>query len=291
MTESGRRLSYDEGQWSLETSELVRLDRNLYRPEKRRIDGVDAILSHLRSRGEGALVSGAERLIRAADVEGSSYEAHEGEWVVSAPVPTARPSRTHQLSDEMSELRAEVVLLRAAYAGVLERLRKLERGSDSAGQQSDVVALPGAPAVVTALEQLVGEGLELRPVDEPLPASAAEFSELDACLLVDERGRERAAVLSDHRATVECGGSFRGVPADAIEEQIRSGEAETDLVVGMNEIFSKLSALLGRQSGNPRLTAEPLTKAPIQRLPWLTRPSAVLALSTGSGGRLWLVAR
>ncbi len=128
IAEPARRLSYDDGHWILETTELMRLDRDLYRPEKRRIAGTDAILAHLRSKGEGALLSSAERLIRVSDLDGSTYEAHDGEWVVSEPsIPPGRPSRSEELSHNVDELRAEVVFLRAAYAGLTGRLRKLEK--------------------------------------------------------------------------------------------------------------------------------------------------------------------
>ena len=306
-TESGRRLSYDHGQWSLETSELVRLDRNLYRPEKRRIDGTDAILAHLRSRGEGSLLSAAERLIRIADADGSTYEAHEGEWIEAEPslVP-GRPSRSEQLADEVSELRAELVMLRAAYSGVVERLRKLERAGDPlaaarprAAEPAPVpepvtregIRLPAGESVVAALRKLIGETLELQEVREPLPTDATEFSDLDASVFVDETGNECAAVLSNLRGTVECGGLLLGVPLETIEEQIQAGEAETDLVLGMSEVFTNLVGMLNREPGNPRLTGVPVTKASISRVPWLSKPSSLLAFATPTGGRLWLSAR
>lgn len=306
-TDSARRLSYDGGQWSLETSELVRLDRNLYRPEKRRIDGTDAILAHLRSRGEGALLSAAERLIRVSDLDGSIYEAHEGEWIESEPgTAPGRPSRSEQLADEVTALRAELVMLRAAYSGVVERLRTLERGrepgvlarpraaeppSDPEPVTGEGIRLPRGDAVVAGLRKLIGEALELGEVRERLPTDAAELSELDTSVFVDESGRESAAVLSNLRGTVECGGLLLGVPLSTIEEQIQAGEAETDLVLGMSEVFTNLVGMLNREPGNRRLTAVPVTKAPVSRLPWLAQPSSMLAFATPTGGRVWLIAR
>jgi hypothetical protein len=306
-TESGRRLSYDHGQWTLETSELVRLDRNLYRPEKRRIDGTDAILAHLRSRGEGALLSAAERLIRVSDADGSTYEAHEGEWIESEPslVP-GRPSRSEQLADEVSELRAELLMLRAAHNGLVERLRKLEHRSDplaparpKAAESPSVpepaaregIRLPEGQAVVAALRKLIGETLELDEVSELLPADESEFADLDTSLFVDETGNECAAVLSNLRGTIECGGLLLGVPLSTIEEQVQAGEAETDLVLGMSEVFTNLLGMLNSEPGNPRLTSVPVTKAPIRRVPWLSKPSSILAFATPTGGRLWMIAR
>jgi hypothetical protein len=48
---------------------------------------------------------------------------------------------------------------------------------------------------------------------------------------------------------------------------------------------------VNREEGNPHLKAEAISKAPLERLPWLDRASAVLTLATPTGGRLWLVAR
>jgi hypothetical protein len=314
MVESGRRLSYEHGQWSLETSELVRLDRDLYRPEKRRIDGTEAILAHLRSRGEGALMSAAERLIRVSDVDGSAYEAHDGEWIQAERRHSSRrPSRGDHLAEEVAELRAELIFLRAAYSGLADRVRRaeralaepaaaapaasraqpaaLQRDAAAAAAASSRIALPQAAAIVAGLRQLIGSTFMLEQVRESLPSDAAELSDLDSSVFVDDSGRECAALVANHRGTVECGGQLLGVAPELIEEQVRSGEAETELVLGMSEIVNNLSGLVTREANNPPLRAEPLTKASFGRMPWLYTPAAVLAFATPTGGRLWLVAR
>lgn len=387
IAEPARRLSYDDGHWILETTELMRLDRDLYRPEKRRIAGTDAILAHLRSKGEGALLSSAERLIRVSDLDGSTYEAHDGEWVVAEPsIPPGRPSRSEELSHNVDELRAEVVFLRAAYAGLTSRLRKLEKfmteieggrvrvqpaaipeapqiherpepanvpekrapaaqaapaipavaspGQElrrdltlksggtpdavvggallsasspparqvepepqpeappvAAGPSLPPVTLPGVPAVLSTLRQLVGDGLTLDPIKEKLPTAPEALEKLDVSLFIDDEGAERVVVFANTRATVELGGQLLGVPKAAQEEQIKSGEVEQDLVLAMSEIFNNLSGVVNREEGNPHLKAEAIAKTPIDRLPWLGAPSSVLTLATPSGGRLWLVAR
>lgn len=393
IAEPGRRLSYDDGHWTLETTELMRLDRDLYRPEKRRIDGTEAILAHLRSKGEGALLSSAERLIRVSDLDGSTYEAQDGEWVVSEPsIPPGRPSRSEALSHDVDELRAEVVLLRAAYSGLTSRLRKLERfmteieagrvrvppaavpdapqiherveplgaaekpvaaaaaapvipaavaapsqelrqdltlksgGTPDAvvggavlgapapalkqpdaepqsqpeaeprsqpegGPSFAPVSLPGMPAILSCLRQLVGDGLALEQLKEKLPTTPEALEKLDVSLFIDDQGNERAVVFANPRATVELGGQLLGIPKAAQEEQLQAGEIEQDLVLAMSEIFNNLSGVVNREEGNPHLKAEAIGKAPLERLPWLDQASAVLTLATPTGGRLWLVAR
>lgn len=188
LTETSRRLSYENGQWTLETSELVRLDRDLYRPERKRIAGADAILLHLQSKGENALLSAAQRLMHHSEHDGS-YEALDGDWVAVEPsIPSGRPSRSEQLSDEVAELKAEVVLLRAAYAGVASRLRKLERlltdprGGVSSSQAPAIIAnaaeqvldVKAAAASSMAFGQTLDAGVASAEAAAGASASAAE---------------------------------------------------------------------------------------------------------------------
>jgi hypothetical protein len=189
---TSRRLSYDHGQWSLETSELVRLDRDLYRPERRRIEGPDAIFAHLRSKGEGALLHAAERLVRISDHEGCTYEAMDGEWVVAEPsIPPGRPSRSDQLGDEVAELRAEVVMLRAAYSGLASRLRKLEGMISGAGSRkaslgtpiiaaaaSDAVEVREAAAASMSFGQTLEAGTPAADAVATAPAEAAAVADV-----------------------------------------------------------------------------------------------------------------
>jgi hypothetical protein len=326
IAESGRRLSYDDGQWSLETSELIRLDRNLYRPERRRIDGSDAILAHLRSRGEGNLLSAAERLVRVSDVDGTTYEAQNGEWIEAEPsLSPSEPSHAEQLADEVTALRSEVVLLRAAYSGLAARLQKFERwmsdGPGTSGRVREIrpngipasidergapavasqsaeeaargssIRLPEPSAVLACVQRVIGDSLVLEITNEKLPTELEALCRLDAAILLDGQGRERAVVLSNLRATVECGGALLGIPSESIEEQILSGVAEPDLVLGMNEVVKNLSDMIGREPQNPELRPEALVKTPVERLPWLTAPGVLQSFAIQGGGRLWLAAR
>jgi hypothetical protein len=154
-----------------------------------------------------------------------------------------------------------------------------------------VVALPGAQAVSTCLRQLVGEAIHLEVVREKLPVSAVELSQLDASVMIDDEGRDRVVVLSDHCATIDCGGLLLGVPKETIQELIKSGTPTEDLTLAMSEIFNNLSGIVNREPDNPHLRAEALTKTPVERLPWLGSPRSEMALRTPSGGRLWLVSR
>jgi hypothetical protein len=151
--------------------------------------------------------------------------------------------------------------------------------------------LPGTQAVSACLRQLVGEAIHLEVVREKLPASAVELSLLDASVMIDDEGRDRVVVLSDHRATMDCGGLLLGVPKETIQELIRSGTPTEDLTLAMSEIFNNLSGIVNREPDNPHLRAEALTKTPVERLPWLCSPRSEMALRTPSGGRLWLVSR
>lgn len=129
--EPNRRLSYQNGQWVLEVTELVRVDRSLYRPERRKIQGTEAIFEHLHERGEMVLLAAAERVLFSHDTR-TSYEAVGGEWV-EADLELSPPSsqQRERLADEVAELRAELVVLSAAYTGLAARLRQFEHWAAS----------------------------------------------------------------------------------------------------------------------------------------------------------------
>ena len=367
IEQSRRRLSCQHGHWVLETSTLVRLERDVYGPQRRNIQGTEAILSHLRSRGEGGLVSGAEQLIRGTGQGSVAFEEKDGSWVESSP-SLAPANRSDQLEAEVTELRAEVILLRAVCSGLTSRLGRIERWLMKGGGKHEVsaalngrgqsvtqeqgdqaehsashnarapvsssgdhaaplsspdpaqkaslgeepkpntgdeaheerspeppqlepsISLPGGPAVMTCLRQLTGEPIHLDMAPDKLPSSKEAMALFQAALLVDDEGRDRAALLADNRAIVQCGGLLLGLPKTAIAEMADAGESTPDLLLAMSEIFNNLSGVVNHEQGNPHLRAQALEQAAISRLPWLAAPAAQVGFRTPNGGQIWLVA-
>jgi hypothetical protein len=99
----------------------------------------------------------------------------DGEWIATEPsVPPGRPSRSEQLGDEVAELRAEVVVLRAAYAGLAARLRKLERWIAGTGRvPGPEIAAPKQVAVAAFEPASVPLDPPRAAITEALPPAAA----------------------------------------------------------------------------------------------------------------------
>ncbi|HET9954050.1 MAG TPA: hypothetical protein VFQ61_06085 [Polyangiaceae bacterium] len=118
---------------------LVAVDSHVFQPRKQRLEGSEAILSHLKRHADsGNLVQGAAHLMRAArSDEERSFEAVDGEWV---PVQAA-PADTHSepnakqraaLENVIAELRAELLMLRASHQRLRERVATLEARIENA---------------------------------------------------------------------------------------------------------------------------------------------------------------
>lgn len=110
------------------------VDSHVFQPRRQRLEGSEAILSHLKRAGDSVgLAQAAAHLMRSARTdEERSFDAVDGEWV---PTQTARvaevanePATQHRqsMSDALAELRAEVLLLRASHQRLKDRVVSLE---------------------------------------------------------------------------------------------------------------------------------------------------------------------
>lgn len=175
---SPSRLVCRRGRWSLELTRLVAVDNHVFQPRKQRIDGSDLILSHLKRSPEGAaLVQGALQLMRATRGDDErSFDAIEGEWV---PAQEGRrdAEATFQESAQaaLSELRAELLILRASHQRLKERVVSLEaRLADGAPPpRQHAPAAPPAEAVPAQFASLshapVGRAASVAVAPEPAP--------------------------------------------------------------------------------------------------------------------------
>lgn len=126
-------LSTQDGVWSLEVEELVRLNRNIFRPRRQRLSGRDAILQHLAT-NQDVLLQETQRLldVHVGD-DGFRYEFRGTGWV---PVPAKqlvedavkRQEREHKEGEmlaEVSELRDRVADLEGSVKSIHARLEEL----------------------------------------------------------------------------------------------------------------------------------------------------------------------
>jgi hypothetical protein len=113
---------------------LVPVDNHVFQPRRQRLEGPEAIISHLKRSDGSTLAHAAAQLMRAVRVdEERTFDAVDGEWVPShslrsaefAPEPTGSAPRQN-LAEALAELRAEVLLLRASHHRLKQRVISLE---------------------------------------------------------------------------------------------------------------------------------------------------------------------
>ncbi len=139
-----QRLLCRRGTWVLELVRLVAVDRNVFQPRVQRLEGAEAVLQHLKRSGEsGTLAAAASQLMRASRADDErAFDAVDGEWVpgeISARRDSARPSASPPgagSAAEVGELRAELLVLRAAHERLRERVQRLEAQLHSGGARA-----------------------------------------------------------------------------------------------------------------------------------------------------------
>jgi len=156
-TATPSRLFCRKGTWVLELVKLVAVDRNVFQPRVQRLEGAEAVLQHLkRSSEHPALAAGASQLMRGfRPDEDRAFDVVDGEWVPGEPPrrDTARPSSPAppgqaNLSAELAELRAELLVLRASHERMRERVVRLEGMLIANGTpMRDLISVAPTPAV------------------------------------------------------------------------------------------------------------------------------------------------
>jgi len=162
-TATPSRLFCRKGLWVLELVKLVPVDRDVFQPRVQRLEGAEAVLQHLKRSSEyPALAAGASHLMRGfrADDE-RAFDAVDGEWVPGEPPrpepvqPSSPPPGQANLSDELAELNAELLVLRVEHERMRERVVHLEGRLIANGTaMRDLISVTPTPAVSTPVVSL-----------------------------------------------------------------------------------------------------------------------------------------
>jgi hypothetical protein len=149
------RLLCRRGTWVLELVRLVAVDRNVFQPRVQRLEGSEAVLQYLKRSSDPALASAANQLMRGLRSEDErAFDAVDGDWVPGALGPrrdSTRPSAPPPGGGnmaEVAELRAELLVLRAAHERLRERVQRVESQIQSGGRARDVLSIPPTPSFV-----------------------------------------------------------------------------------------------------------------------------------------------
>lgn len=319
------RLRYAGGEWTLDAEELVAVERDLYRPIKRSVQGSEPILAYLRRQGvDAAFREATLQLLRARREEGASYDWTSGEWVPSEELRAQAPAASEAAS-MLNDLRAELLMLRASHAALKDRVRSAEErvrteyvaeeilAPSEAAQQPVPAAsaaggalavsgeeepreeplevhagFPTKSAVLGSLKQLLGAdpGLEYTVRSPPLQVAGMILS-----ILVNPAGQCAGAVLANARAVAELGGGLLGLPPAAIDALASAATPSEDTVSAMSEFCNMLAAAVSRASEEVEVRAEPIVPATLDRLRWLSDAANSAVLSNRVGAELWLITR
>ncbi len=335
-TATPARLFCRRGAWALEIVRLVPIERNVFQPRVQRLEGAEAILQYLKRSGESsALAAAAGQLMRGPRLdEERSFDAVEGEWVPGEPSvhrdssrPSAPPSGQ---GGELSELRAELLVLRASHERLRERVQKLEsqsvRGAPSAppalrratlgdaraaleplasSSAADTAAvrrsgpetshaaiqLPEVTAINACLQSLIGDSAGVRA------KRPARFipQELGACWVtrfIDEAGAEVGAIVADQAASATLGGALMALPEHEIEAQRARETPSPDVIGAMSEVANQLCETINQGEADVRVRVKPIEVLRPGLLDWTDTAGSVLELELAHGvGRLFLFAR
>jgi len=174
------RLVCRAGRWTLELTRLEAVDRDVFQPRLTRLEGSESILAALRRSEEGQhLASGAAQLMRAPRTEDDrAFEVSDGDWIPSAD--TGAPHRERGREPEaaetaraISELRAELAVLRASHARLRERVIALEPHPDQvrySGRARDTISLTVDMPSRRAVTALDDDGEPFAAMRVPIPS-------------------------------------------------------------------------------------------------------------------------
>jgi hypothetical protein len=208
------RLLRQRGRWALEVTRLVPLDDKILEPRSQRLEGSDAILRHLRySTDQSSLERGAAQLMRALRGDDDrAFVVMDGEWVPSGNVG-GRPTSEAELKAHLSEVRAEVLLLRAAHQRLRDRVSRLEARLEH---------LDVRPRSVPPSNSSLRAELALGPAVEPAGPAPALFTELETEPAADQTRQsagvvvERAPPSNPFRAAAAALAPADAPPANAM---------------------------------------------------------------------------
>jgi hypothetical protein len=134
---SPRRLHHQGGKWVLEVVRHVNVGQDLIRPTTQRLIGQRAISDYFKSNPDKALLAKATQRLMQGDLGGQtrSFNLEGEDWIANSTPPPPREYRldTYRpaappptIETEVSELKAQVVMLTAVQEGLLQRLARLE---------------------------------------------------------------------------------------------------------------------------------------------------------------------
>lgn len=217
---------------------------------------------------------------------------------------------TGRWTARLSELRAELLVMRAAHRALADRVASMEGRAPRVQPASELDAVPDSlssapaevgagfapmrlpdPAVVLGSLRELGVALEL-DVGRPAPSVCeAELAGLYASAFIDAGESAVGAVLVSVPFAARTAGALLGLGEAAISDQIRRGVLQEEAVMAMSEVCRKLCAAVNRSSGAAELRSSELSAFSGESYGFVEQVSSTLCLSDAQGDSIWVVAR
>lgn len=231
----------------LEVTKLVAVDAHVLRPERRRVNGTDSVVRHLKERCAPSLVREAlDLLIGDDDGTDRAFELEGEHWVPLVSDAAADPAVASNatLLAMIGELRAELTTMRALHEAMRGRLAAVERRSLQMGPADcGRSQLRGASRHEHALASLRpgARARSIAPADEAAPSPvAATPAPLPATPALGE-DRTQAAVAAPAAPAPP--------PADVLAKPLLAMPAPGDISTCLKQLLG-VDAELRAERGN-----------------------------------------
>jgi len=155
------------------------VDRDLYRPKRRDIHGAEAIFAHLkRNVPDAQLREATIQLLKTRRDDDATFDWVDGEWVPDHVASRMRLDEAEgpHAGSILSEIRAELLLLRASHRTLKERVRDVQRRIEE--------AMPSSPPAEENVEE--GQGIDSPPAESAPVADALSAPAAPSAAPLDE---------------------------------------------------------------------------------------------------------
>lgn len=252
------RLLRKRGSWTLEVTKLVAVDEHVLRPERRRVNGTDSVVRHLKERCAPSLVREAlDLLIGDDDGSDRAFELEGEHWVMLAEESQAEAAgaSTAKLLAMIGELRVELTTMRALHEAMRGRLAAVERRSLSMGPGDyGRSALRGA----SRREQAAGSlrpGARARsvaPGDEPALGAPQAFAPSPQPAAPDREQAHEPHALAEDRTQAAVAPPAQPEPVAPVEAPAKPAlamPAQPDIATCLKQLLG-VDAELRAERGN-----------------------------------------
>lgn len=314
-----------DGSWSLELEQLIRINRNTFRPRRQLVSGVDAILQHLGAHEE-TLVDPTRRVLESPGQGEGRFEWHATGWVATPQAHPEAGSMKQGLAPDAGAVKTlvkEVVDLRARVEVLERQLAAFERRGVAPGIEGDVpgaadvedegsapaaaaaeeagapeadappqtqpLSMPALDAVADLIKGLVGDEVQVMASDADW--SLAEPQQSYVAPLNADGGEPLGALVMDLEATIRLAGGMLMEPSEELDVQVEECAPSEDILDAAGEVLNTLTSAVNKVKGNAHVRAGPLEPFDLDAHGWMGAARSRQNFACSIGGRFTVLGR